>query len=86
MTVQWERRSLKSFGDDPLEGLAKRHDLVIVDHPFVGTISDQGCYVALDRYLDAAVMSRIADSVGQATRRTALPAISGRSPSTPRHT
>ena len=64
VTVQWERRSLKSFGDDPLEGLAKRHDLVIVDHPFVGTISDQGCYVALDRYLDAAVMSRIADSVG----------------------
>lgn len=64
VTVQWDRRSLKSFGDDPLEDLSKRYDLVIVDHPFVGTIADQGCFVALDRYLDAATLSRIADSVG----------------------
>jgi len=54
VTVRWERRSLKSFGDDPLDDLANRHDLIIIDHPFVGAIADAGCFVALDRYLDVA--------------------------------
>lgn len=63
-TVRWERRSLKSFGDDPVDAVANRYDLVVVDHPFVGTIAEQRCYLPLDRHLDPAVLARSADTVG----------------------
>jgi multiple sugar transport system substrate-binding protein len=64
VTVRWERRSLKSFGDDPVDAAAGRYDLVVVDHPFVGTIAEQRCYLPLDRRLDPAVLARSADTVG----------------------
>ncbi len=34
--VIWEKRSLKDFGDYPLEKLIPKYDLVMLDHPFTG--------------------------------------------------
>jgi multiple sugar transport system substrate-binding protein len=64
VTVRWERQSLKSFGSDPVDAVAGRYDLVVLDHPFVGTIAEQSRYLPLDRHLDPAVLARIADTVG----------------------
>ena len=38
--VEWERRSLKDFGDAPLPELARDYDLLIIDHPHVGQESE----------------------------------------------
>lgn len=34
--VTWDRRTLREFGEAPIEQYADRYDLIIVDHPFVG--------------------------------------------------
>lgn len=34
--VEWQVRSLKEFGDLPIEGLCDQFDLLMIDHPFVG--------------------------------------------------
>lgn len=36
VSIQWEKRSLREFGEAPLEQYAGVYDLIIVDHPFVG--------------------------------------------------
>ena len=41
-TVQWDARPLKDFEDQPLEELADRYDLVLIDHPFVETAALSG--------------------------------------------
>lgn len=33
--VQWEFRSLQAFADEPIDGLAARYDLLVIDHPHV---------------------------------------------------
>ena len=33
----WQNRSLTAFGDEPLEEIAHRYDLIMIDHPFCGT-------------------------------------------------
>ena len=34
--ISWERRSLQDFEHYPVEDLAARYDLIIIDHPHVG--------------------------------------------------
>lgn len=34
--IVWTVRSLRDFGELPLEGLAERFDMIVFDHPFVG--------------------------------------------------
>ena len=36
VSIVWERRSLREFGEAPLEQYADSYDLIIIDHPFVG--------------------------------------------------
>jgi len=45
--VVWEPRSLQDFADYPVSDLAKRYDLIVFDHPFVGSAS-QGLLTPLD--------------------------------------
>ena len=40
VTINWSKRSLKDFGDFPIERLAERFDLLIIDHPFAGYAAD----------------------------------------------
>ena len=34
--ITWEKRSLQEFADAPIQGLAERYDLLVIDHPWAG--------------------------------------------------
>lgn len=46
--IRWDRRSLQDFESYPVEQLARRYDLIVIDHPHVGQITGEGCLFALD--------------------------------------
>ena len=58
--VTWDRRSLKDFGDAPIDQLATDYDLLIIDHPHVGLTVESGCLLPLDRTLDSEVLALLA--------------------------
>jgi multiple sugar transport system substrate-binding protein len=55
--VEWATRSLQAFADQPVEELARRFDLVCLDHPAVGEAAARGCLVPLDEHLDGATLT-----------------------------
>ncbi|MDP9588649.1 UNVERIFIED_ORG: multiple sugar transport system substrate-binding protein [Shinella zoogloeoides] len=63
--VEWDKRSLQDFESFPVEELARRYDLIVIDHPHVGQITAENCLAALDvpgREADFAALA--AGSVG----------------------
>ena len=48
VTITWDRRSLQDFESYPVEELAQRYDLVIIDHPHSGQITAENCLMPLD--------------------------------------
>jgi len=58
--VDWDRRSLKDFGDAPLDVLAAEYDLLIVDHPHVGMAAESGCLLPLDTCLAPSILETLA--------------------------
>ena len=58
--VEWEKRSLKDFGDAPLPELARDYDLLIIDHPHVGQAAASGVLLPLDTCLDGATLDTLA--------------------------
>jgi multiple sugar transport system substrate-binding protein len=46
--VEWTTRSLQAFADQSLEELARRFDLLVIDHPAVGDAVARGCLLPLD--------------------------------------
>lgn len=64
--IEWEPRSLRRFGTDAVAELASRYDLVLVDHPHIGTAAEADCIVPLDEYLDAGTLESLGkDSPGR---------------------
>ncbi len=49
--VEWDVRSLKDFGDSPIEPLVEKYDLLMIDHPFIGTAAEKKVFIALDEWL-----------------------------------
>lgn len=63
--IEWEARSLQGFADHPVRQLAEEFDLLVLDHPFMGTVAKNGYLIPLDAYVDSAVLSRLrSESVG----------------------
>jgi multiple sugar transport system substrate-binding protein len=63
--IIWQKRSLQEFADQPIELLAKRFDLLVIDHPFAGRAATLPVLLALDRYLAAEFLAdQAAHSVG----------------------
>ncbi|RCH54667.1 hypothetical protein DJ568_12675 [Mucilaginibacter hurinus] len=63
--VNWHRRTLKDFGDVSVEELAVNYDLLIIDHPHMGTVNNSGCLVDLNDYLAESQLALYrAESVG----------------------
>lgn len=62
--IQWDKRSLKDFGDASLESLAREYDLIIMDHPHCGTASATRCILPLDELLGHDELLEAANSVG----------------------
>lgn len=60
VSIEWQSRSLHGFEFASVRELARRFDLIILDHPFSGEIARSGCLVPLDELLKG----RDADFVG----------------------
>ncbi len=61
----WRNRSLTAFGDEPLEEVVHRYDLIMIDHPFCGTAEATGALAPLDDLLDPDLLATLAaDSIG----------------------
>jgi multiple sugar transport system substrate-binding protein len=66
IAVGWRTRSLQEFADAPVEQLAERFDLILIDHPFIGRAAALGCFLPVDRFVDAAFLAeQAANSVGR---------------------
>lgn len=46
--ITWEKRSLQDFESFPVEELARRYDLIVIDHPHAGQVAREGCLYPLD--------------------------------------
>ncbi|MEM9230416.1 MAG: extracellular solute-binding protein [Pseudomonadota bacterium] len=55
--ISWARRSLQAFADEPIEGLAKTYDLIVLDHPHVGLVADAQSLLPLPMPEDAQEVS-----------------------------
>jgi multiple sugar transport system substrate-binding protein len=63
--IHWDRRTLREFGEAPIEQYLDRYDLIIMDHPFVGFAAAHDVLVDLNPFLSAAESASLArDSVG----------------------
>ncbi len=51
--IVWEKRSLQQFADFSIEELAKRFDLLVIDHPWAGFAAKTKSILPLDQYLSA---------------------------------
>ncbi len=52
--ITWEKRSLQEFADASIEDLAKRFDLLVIDHPWTGFGAHTKAILPLSDYLPAA--------------------------------
>ncbi|MFY0597873.1 MAG: extracellular solute-binding protein [Cognatishimia sp.] len=52
--VSWDKRSLQAFADASIQDLAAEYDFIVLDHPHVGQIADQGALQPLDSEIDVA--------------------------------
>jgi len=48
--VTWDRRSLWAFGEEPIDELASRYDLIVLDHPMIGEAVERGLLIPLDAH------------------------------------
>lgn len=63
--IRWSKRSLLEFGEFPVEKLAERFDLLIIDHPYIGFGAEQNVFLPMDGLLPAATLETLArQSVG----------------------
>lgn len=49
--ITWDIRTLKDFGDYPIEQLINLYDLIILDHPYVGSAAANQLLLPLDDHL-----------------------------------
>lgn len=63
--VTWTRRSLREFAERSVIDLAEDYDLIVLDHPWIGTAVAREALLPLDTYLDAGFLRDQAEnSVG----------------------
>ena len=62
VSIEWVPRTLKEFGMVSVEELAESFDLIVMDHPHIGTMAESGCVVPLDELIDAATLEALAES------------------------
>jgi len=66
VAVTWEQRSLQDFESYPVEDLARRYDLIVIDHPHIGQIVREACLLPLNRPERVPDLIRLANqSVGE---------------------
>ncbi len=69
VSISWDKRSLQGFESTPVEELAERYDLMVIDHPHVGAAARQGALLPFDGLLSDDQLAVLEDqSVGQSYR------------------
>lgn len=64
--IHWQKRSLQEFADAPLSELARRFDLLVIDHPSIGEAAELDLLVPLDEWLtDEYLSDQELNSVGR---------------------
>lgn len=67
--IMWDKRSLWSFGEEPLDGFVREYDLLVYDHPFTGFAAERGWFLPMDEHLPGDFLeSQRAQSVGPSYR------------------
>ncbi|TWO34627.1 extracellular solute-binding protein [Seonamhaeicola sediminis] len=51
VNITWKVRSLKEFGDTPIEDLIENFDVITIDHPYMGQAHKNGLLLPLEDYL-----------------------------------
>jgi multiple sugar transport system substrate-binding protein len=51
--ISWDARSLRDFEDYPIEKLAEKYDLIMMDHPFIGSGVKSKALIPLDEHVPA---------------------------------
>jgi multiple sugar transport system substrate-binding protein len=65
VSIGWEARSLQGFADHPIRDLAEEFDLLVLDHPFMGTVAKGGYLVPLNQCIAPEVLAKLrSESVG----------------------
>lgn len=65
LRITWEKRSLQAFADASMETLARRYDLIVMDHPHTALCARDHLILPLDTLLDAEFLAdQAAHSVG----------------------
>ena len=65
LDIIWEKRSLQAFADEPIQGLAERYDLLVIDHPWAGYAARSQALLPLQERLPADYLAdQAANSVG----------------------
>ena len=63
--IAWEKRSLQEFADAPIQDLAERYDLLVIDHPWAGYAAFSQVLVPLQDIVPAEYMrDQAGNSVG----------------------
>ena len=69
LTIEWEARSLQEFGEGTVQALADNYDLVIIDHPYMGQVAQEQCFLPLDEHFTPVQLRELErDSVGASYR------------------
>lgn len=64
--IIWEKRSLQAFADEPIDKLAERFDLLIIDHPWAGFAGKTNVILPLDKHLPKPFLTDLAkNTVGR---------------------
>lgn len=51
ISIKWDVRTLKEFGDMPIESLIERYDLITIDHPYMGQADKKGLLLKLEGHI-----------------------------------
>ncbi|MGD1893519.1 MAG: extracellular solute-binding protein [Cyclobacteriaceae bacterium] len=64
--IEWKKRSLQAFADEPIDQLAQRYDLLVIDHPWTGFAARTGVIQPLNDLIPNSLLENLAaNSVGK---------------------
>jgi multiple sugar transport system substrate-binding protein len=67
LRIRWEKRTLDEFGHAPIDQLALKFDLIVIDHPWAGFAFEKNLILDLKPLLSTGVVNEFAqNSVGAA--------------------
>lgn len=61
VSIEWVPRTLKEFGMVSVEALAREFDLVVMDHPHIGTMAESKSVIPLEDYVSAQTLEALAE-------------------------